>query len=107
MSLRNVNPSIPEGGQECAQLEEDLKKMRCAGLLERPWSLKYKDLVQKLIAMERPNMFDMTIQDWLQQWTSELWREMYNFPSGRTGLANWMDTYVDGKFTHQVDPKDN
>ena len=30
LSLRNMTPSILEGGQECAQLEEDLKKMRCA-----------------------------------------------------------------------------
>ena len=31
---------------------------------------------------------------------------MYKFPSGRTNRANQMDTYVDGKFVHQVDPKD-
>ena len=31
---------------------------------------------------------------------------MYNFPEGRAGLFNRMDTYVDGKFAHQIDPKD-
>ena len=66
MSPRNVTLSIPEGGQEHAQLEEDLKKMRCAGLLERSWGLKHEDIVRELIAMEQPNMFDMTIQDRLQ-----------------------------------------
>ena len=35
VSQRNVTPSILEGGQERAQLEEDLKKMRCAGFLEQ------------------------------------------------------------------------
>ena len=38
--------------------------------------------------------------------TSELWTEVYNFSEGGASLANWMDTYVDGKFAHQVDPKD-
>ena len=37
VALRNVTPSIPEGGVERAQLEEDLKKMQCEGLLKRPW----------------------------------------------------------------------
>ena len=63
VSLRNVTPSNPEEGQERTQLEEDLKKMQCADLLERPWCLKHEDLVRELITMERPNMFDMTIQD--------------------------------------------
>ena len=31
---------------------------------------------------------------------------MYNFLEGGAGLANQMDTYVDNKFAHQVDPKD-
>ena len=31
---------------------------------------------------------------------------MYNFPSGGAGLANWMDTYDNNKFVHQIDPKD-
>ena len=31
---------------------------------------------------------------------------MYNFPSNGAGLANRMDMYVDGRFVHQVDPKD-
>ena len=42
----------------------------------------------------------------VQLWTSKIWRDVYNFPSRGAGLANRMDTYVDGKFTHVVDPKD-
>ena len=49
VSLRNVTPSIPEAGQERVQLEEDLKKMRCAGLLERLWGLKHKEIVRELL----------------------------------------------------------
>ena len=63
LSLRNVTPSISEQEEECAQLEEDLKKMKSVGLLERPWGLKNENVMRELIAMERPNMFEGTIQD--------------------------------------------
>ena len=32
--------------------------------------------------------------------------EVYEFPSGGAGLANRMDSYIEGRFMHQVDPKD-
>ena len=44
--------------------------------------------------------------DWPEDWTVGVWRVVYQFSSGGAGLANWMDTYGDGKFLHQVDPKD-
>ena len=105
VSLRNVTPSIPEGDQERAQLEEDLKKMRCEGLLERPSGLKHEDIMGELL-MEQPNIFDTTVRDWPKQWTSKLWREVYNFPEGGAGLANRTNTFVDGKYIRMVDPKD-
>ena len=101
-----MTPSIPGGGQDRTQLEEDLNKMRCVGLLERQWSLKHEDTVRELIPMERPNMFDGTIQDRPQKWTSEVWREVYKFPSCEVGLVNQMDAFVHDKFVHMVDPKD-
>ena len=48
VSLRIVMPSIPEGGVEHAQLEEDLRGMRYTGLLERPWGLKQEEIVREL-----------------------------------------------------------
>ena len=35
------------------------------------------------------------------------WREVYGFPEGGASLAHRTDTYVDGKFAHAVDPKDD
>ena len=64
MSLRNVTPNILEGGPERAQLEEDLKKMRCTRLLERLWGLKHEEIVRELLTPKRPNVFDGTIRDW-------------------------------------------
>ena len=106
VSLRNVVPVILEHKHEHNQLEEELKKMRCVGLVERPWGLKNKDIVRELIAMERPNMFEGTIQDWPEEWTAKVWREVYKFPTGGSGIASQMDTYSDGEFLHVVDPKD-
>ena len=106
VSLRNVTPSIPKGGLERAQLEEDLKKMECEGLLERPWGLKQEEMNRELLELEQPKIFDGTIRDRPQQWTSRHQREVYGFSEGKASLAHWTDTYVDGKFTHAMDPKD-
>ena len=56
--------------------------------------------------MERRNIFDNTIWNQPKEWTTRVWREVYNFPSGGAGLASWIDTCIDGKFLHMVDPKD-
>ena len=39
VSLRNVAPVILEREQEHVQLEQDLRSMRCAGLLDGPWAM--------------------------------------------------------------------
>ena len=106
VSLRMVTPSIPENPIALAELKEDLRVIRCASLLEQPWALKREELVHELLLPEGPNILDTTVQDRLQLWTAELWRETYDFPSGRAGLANRMDGYIEGRFIHQVDPKD-
>ena len=56
--------------------------------------------------MERPNIFDKTIQDEPEEWTTRVWRAVYNFSIGGSRLASWNDNYVDDKFSHIVDPKD-
>ena len=106
MSLWTVTPSIPENPIALVELKEDLRIMRWAGLLERPWALKREELVRELLLPERSNIFDTTVRDRPQLWTAELWRESYGFPSGGAGLANRMDGYIEGRFIHQVDPKD-
>ena len=55
---------------------------------------------------ERSNIFDGTMRDRPEEWTAGVWREVYNFLPGGGGLANWTDHYVEGKFLHDVDPKD-
>ena len=104
--LRNVTPSIPENPIHLEELRQDLVQMRCVGLLERAWALKREELVWEMVQPERPNIFDRTIRDRPQLWTADLWCDTYNFPKGGSGLSNRMEGHHEGRFMHQVDPKD-
>ena len=51
-------------------------------------------------------MFDTTVRDRPQLWTADLWRQTYRFPRGGSGLSNRTEGHHEGRFMHQVDPKD-
>ena len=111
MALRNVLPTIPIGEAEREMLRSDLYGIGCAGLLERPWNLKNKDFICQFVLireqkMERRNIFDTTIHDRPEEWTTGVWREIYDFTSGGGGMANRNDLYIEGKFRNEADPKD-
>ena len=55
---------------------------------------------------EQSNIFDGTMLDRSEEWTTGVWREVYDFLPGGGGMANRTDQYVEGKFLHDVDPKD-
>ena len=68
-------------------------------------------MVQKFMRVkehliERRNIFDNTIQDRPEKWTAGVWKEVYQFPNSGAGMAIRNDTFVNGKFSHMVDPKD-
>ena len=93
MSLRNVTPVIPKNEQERAMLKDDLRGLGCAGLLERPSNLKNEEFFQQFVMireqkLERNNIFDATIRDRPEEWTTGVWREVYNFLPGGGGMAN-------------------
>ena len=111
ISLRNVTPTIPGNEFERGILKSDLEDLGCAGLLERPWNLKNEDFIQQFVLiregkLERNNMFDTTIPDQPEEWTADVWREVYDFQPGGNGLANRTDLYIEGKFRNDADPKD-
>ena len=111
VSLRNVTPTVLGNDGERAMLKEDLQSLGCAGLMERPWNLKNEEFIQQFVLiqegkLERNNMFDTTIRDRLEEWTVGIWREVYDFQLGRSGLANRTDLYIEGKFRNDADPKD-
>ena len=80
--------------------------MRCVRLLERPWALKREELVREMVQPEWPNIFDGMIRDRPQLWTADLWQDTYSFLKGGFRLSNWMEGHHEGRFMHQVDPKD-
>ena len=111
VSLRNATPVIIENEEELAILQQDLHGLGCAGLLERPWNIKNKEFVQEFVMIwewkaKRSNIFDSTMRDRLEEWTAGVWRGMYLFLPGRNRMANRTDKFVEGKFLHEVDPKD-
>ena len=106
ISLRNVTPSILENPIHLEELKQDLARMRCEGLLDRPWTLKREQLVRELLLSERPNMFDTTVRDRPQLRTTDLWRQTYRFPRGGSGMSNRTEGHHERRFMHQVDPKD-
>ena len=48
----------------------------------------------------------LNIRDRPEEWTAGVWREVYNFQPGGSGLAHRTDLYVEGKFRNDADPKD-
>ena len=111
MSLRNVTPLVSENEQERAMLREDLVRLGCMGLLDRPWNLKNEEFAQQFVMIreqkaERSNIFDGTVRDRPEEWTAGVWRDVYNFLTGGGGMANQTVQYVEGKFLHKADPKD-
>ena len=111
MSLRNVTPLVPEDEQERTMLREDLIKLGCVGLLDRSWNLKNEEFDQQFVMIreqkaERSNIFDETVRDRPEECTAGVWREVYNFLLGGSGMANRTDRYVEGKFRHEANPKD-
>ena len=104
-------PVIPEDEQERAMLKSDLYGIGCTGLLEQLWNLKHEEFVQQFVMiweqkLERNNIFDATIRDRPEEWTTGVWKEVYNFLLEGGGMANWTDQYVEGKFRSEADPKD-
>ena len=92
-------------------LKSDLEDLGCTGLLERPWNLKSEDFIQQFVLiregkLERNNMFDTTIRDRPEEWTAGVWREVYDFQPGGSGLVHRTDLYIEGKFRNDADPND-
>ena len=111
VSLRNMTLVVLEDERERAMLKDNLYGLGCVGLLEGPWNLKNKEFIQQFIMireqkMECNNIFDATIRNRPEEWTTRVWREVYNFLPGGGGMANRTDKYVEGKFLLEVDPKD-
>ena len=86
--LRNVVPSIPKRKTEMQDLVEDLTRMRCEGLLPKPWNLRNKAIL-RVFLLERGNKWERTMRIDPEQWTANVWPDVYDFVprKGRDGRA--------------------
>ena len=87
------------------ELEEDLERIGCAGLLNKPWNIKDEGLVRELVEGAR-NQFDHTVRGKPEKWTALVWREAYGFKPEGYGWASRTDKYIIGQFSKSVNPKD-
>jgi hypothetical protein len=105
VKIRKIVPEVPRDETERGELLEDLQRMDCSGLLQKPWGFKDDRIVRELLDGVT-NEFDNTIRATPTRWTEECWREVYNFSTGGGGLAGRKDEYVKDCFKELPSPKD-
>ena len=93
--LRSVVLAIPKEPGERAYLEEDLTRIGCIGLLNKPWTVKEEKMVRELI-VGAPNQYEGTIRAQPEIWNAGRWREAYGFSAGGEGFASRTDKFIGG-----------
>ena len=78
VSLKAMVPVIPKTPIARRELEEDLTRIGCVGLLNKPWNIKDEGLVRELVEGVS-NQFDHTVRCKPGKWTALVWREIYGF----------------------------
>ena len=105
ITLRSVVPVISQEPREHAHLEEDLTKLRCIGLISKPWTVKDEKMVWEIL-MGVPNQYDITVCGQPETWSVEKWREACGFDARGEGFASKSDKFIGGKFWNPVNSKD-
>src|SRR5579875_3729963 len=95
VGLQSVCPRIPKNPEEKEQLREDLKTMGCEGLLDEPWGLKSREMVQEFL-QPQSNQWDGTIRRMSEKWTADKWVDVYNFKKEGRPAAGRTDKWVNG-----------
>ena len=98
-------PVIPKTPIARRELEEDLMRIGCVGLLNKPWNIKDEGLVRELVE-GAPKQFDHTVRCKSEKWTALVWREIYGFKPETYGWTSRTDKYIVGQFSKSVNPKD-
>ena len=105
MALKTVVPGVPKSAKDWELLEEDLRRIGCHGLMERPWRLWMEEMVSELMS-DKDNWWHGTMRQTLEKWTAKEWRKVYGFAREGEGMASRTDRFIDGKFSARVNPKD-
>ena len=105
ISLKALVPVVPKTPTVRRELEEDLERIGCTGLLNKLWNVKDEGLMRELVE-GAPNQFDHTVRCRPEKWTALVWRETYGFKPEGYGWASRTDKYIVGQFSKSVNPKD-
>ena len=105
ISFKALVPVLPKTPTARRELEEDLERIGCAGLLNKPWNVEDEGLVRELVE-GAPNQFDHTVRCSPEKWTALVWEEAYGFKLKGYGWASRPDKYIVDQFSKSVNPKD-
>ena len=105
VSIRFVPAIVPTKEEEKQQLVDDLTKMGCEGLLAEPWAMKSEAIVQEFLH-PCSNEWKGTIQRLPEQWTADLWVEVYSFWKEGRMRARRTNKWIDNKFDSSINSKD-
>jgi len=104
--LKNVSPAVPEKESELEELIDDLRRMGCEGLLQKPWNVRSESTLREF-KYERGNQWERTLRQDPEKWTAEVWGRVYGFALRKgEGWAHRKDSFYVGKFRGEHDSKD-
>ena len=81
--LRKIHVFTPTSREESNEMEADLRRMGCLGLLEKSWRVRCEEMVRELVTGEVDQVYAFTIRGRLDRWNAELWSRVYEFKQGR------------------------
>ena len=105
MAFKVVVPGVPKSAKDRELLEEDLQRIGCHGLMEKPWRLRMEEMVTELLG-DKNNRWHGTVGQALEKWTAKEWRKVYRFAKEGEGMASRTYQFIDSKFSARVNPKD-
>jgi len=105
VTIQSMDPRILKDKKEKELLEEDLREIGCLGFIKRPWKLRDKSEVRKLIEGQ-PSEFSLTARAKPDDWSPGMWRTVYAFPKGGKGFASRSDKLCHDGFSGFVHSKD-
>lgn len=101
VQCRVLSPATPVRESEMNKLIDDLTRMRCEGLLSRPWLLKDEAMVAEILD-GLDNRWDNTIRGKPTLWCAEQWAETYCFKQNGLLWETRTDKYVQDRFHGEI-----
>ena len=104
-TLKKVLPLLPETEEDKELLRQDLTRMGCAGLMQVPWGFQEERMVRELMGSP-PNQYDGTVRSHPEMWTKDIWRQVYKFRRGGSGLTSRKEDFTKDEFVGKMDAKE-